>query len=33
MGRALRVFGLLLERSMEQLRASAGDTGSADDLT
>ena len=26
MGRALRVFGLLLERSMDQLRASAGET-------
>jgi len=29
MGRALRVFGLLLERSMEQLRAAAGETGVA----
>jgi AcrR family transcriptional regulator len=29
MGRALRVFGLLLEQSMEQLRASSGDAGSA----
>ena len=27
MGRALRVFGLLLEHSMEQLRASAGEVG------
>ena len=27
MGRALRVFGLLLERSMEKLRASAGEPG------
>jgi AcrR family transcriptional regulator len=32
MGRALRVFGLLLERSMEQLRASAGETTVAADL-
>jgi hypothetical protein len=27
MGRALRVFGLLLEQSMEKLRASAGEPG------
>ena len=32
MGRALRVFGLLLERSMEQLRASVGETGADDDV-
>ena len=32
MGRALRVFGLLLERSMEQLRASVGETGVVNDL-
>jgi AcrR family transcriptional regulator len=32
MGRALRVFGLLLEQSMEQLRASAGETGVANAL-
>lgn len=32
MGRALRVFGLLLEQSMEQLRASVGETGIVDDL-
>ena len=30
MGRALRVFGLLLEHSMEQLRAAAGETDAAD---
>ena len=33
MGRALRVFGLLLEHSMEQLRASGGETGVVDDLS
>jgi AcrR family transcriptional regulator len=32
MGRALRVFGLLLEQSMEKLRASVGETGVVDDL-
>jgi len=32
MSRALRVFGLLLEQSMEQLRASVGETGVVDDL-
>jgi hypothetical protein len=31
MGRALRVLGLLLERSMEQLRAAVGETGVASD--
>jgi len=30
MGRALRVFGLLLEHSMEQLRASAGEPGAGE---
>jgi AcrR family transcriptional regulator len=29
MGRALRVFGLLLEHSMEELRAAAGESGAA----
>jgi AcrR family transcriptional regulator len=31
MGRALRVFGLLLEHSMEELRASAGESGAGDE--
>ena len=31
MGRAVRVFGLLLEQSMERLRAAVGETGVATD--